>query len=224
MLLALVLSLLLSCSKQESLQSIIKDGSKACQRDNLSKRCQNLKSKLALLKPTTGEWDFILEECEKENRFMCALAAYYYREEQNIEKAKRFAIKACRMGDVNACITGWDLSEESRDKYEYSDLACELGDSKSCSDKVIRLIELDRESEAMELGVKLCLSGSGIDCYNIACLNSRSGNIANAKMYLKKATHFGFKEWEHFSNDPDLKNLKKELNWEQFEKELGKDF
>tara|TARA_R110000868_G_scaffold300224_1_gene560653 strand:- start:1298 stop:1969 length:672 start_codon:yes stop_codon:yes gene_type:complete len=223
MLLALVLSLLLSCSKQESLQSIIKDGSKACQRDNLSKRCQNLKSKLALLKPTTGEWDFILKECEKENRFICALAAYYYREALNIEKAKQFAIKACRMGDVNACITGWDLSQETEEKYEYSNLACEFGDSKSCTDKVIRLIELGRESEAMELGLHLCQRGSGIDCYNVACLNSRNGNITDAKVYLKKATSFGFKKWEYFKNDPDLKKLRQEVNWEDFERELGKE-
>tara|TARA_R110000868_G_scaffold300223_4_gene560646 strand:+ start:215 stop:886 length:672 start_codon:yes stop_codon:yes gene_type:complete len=223
MLLVLILSFLLSCSQQESLQSIIEKGSQACQRDNLSEHCQSSKRELALLKPAAKDWDFILKECEKENRFICALAAYYYREEDRIEKSKQFATKACRMGDINACITGWDLSQKSEEKYEFSNWACEFGDSKSCTDKVIRLIELGRESEALEFGLQLCLKGSGIDCYNIACLNSRNGNISDAKIYLKKATSFGFKKWEYFKNDPDLKKLRQEVNWDDFERELGKE-
>lgn len=54
--------------------------------------------------------------------------------------------------------------------------------------------------------------------YNVACMYSRLNETTQALKWIKMAVEKGYKKWELIKTDPDLENLRKTADYQQFAK------
>ncbi|PIP91515.1 MAG: hypothetical protein COW01_02255 [Bdellovibrionales bacterium CG12_big_fil_rev_8_21_14_0_65_38_15] len=214
---------LLSCNSENSLSEIWANNFEYCTNNFDNENCSIWKNKLAIYRPTLKEEKELIKECEKLDRLSCSLLAYFYREMNELENSKKYSMVACQMGDINACITGWGISTTDKEQFLFSEIACNFGDLKSCSDKVVKLVNFGKVDEAKQLATELCLNGGNIDCYNLACLESKAGDLKSAQQYLLKSFELGFDKYSYVVSDSDLVNLKNSKYWQEIKLIINKE-
>lgn len=218
MFLIIAIMLLTGCNHADSsaLQVLIDKGVTICTNSKDSKDCISIQNEIKNYNPTDEDLRVLKYECDqKEKRIACSYVAFFSRELNLNEQAINYARKACVMGDINACKTGFHLTTDIEEKLGFMDSSCILGDSGSCSEKVNLLIGAKRYQEAEFLAISLCNKENAIDCYNLACLKSILGETRESSKFLLKAISLGFKDYNHMKNDSDLGNLRKSLYWKK---------
>ena len=223
MFLIVAIVLLAGCNHVDSsaLQALIDKGVATCTNSKDSKDCISIQNEIKNYNPTDEDLRVLKYECDqKEKRIACSYVAFFSRELNLNEQAISYARKACVMGDINACKTGFYLTTDIEEKLGFMDSSCRLGDTDSCSEKITLFIRAKRYKEAELLAISLCNKENAVDCYNLACLKSILGETRESSKFLLKAISLGFKDYNYIKNDIDLENLRKSLYWKNVRKEF----
>jgi hypothetical protein len=183
----------------ESLETLCKKGQ--------SKSCIRLSYKIEKSDPERS--DFLLNMiCKKDGDevqpYACLLKANNYILSKNDrESAIPYYKKSCLLRK------NYDSKSTS---YHYSTLACGFYGASTHKKKFLEI-----GTELLEEG---CIGKKDKgSCYDLACQYSVYGDINQSIKALKRSFKYGYQNWNHLENDPDLENLRNSKEFKIFKNE-----